>query len=107
MKATDDKRVEFGKIVDTKVVHSIDYGDLEMFLGGLFCCQMEMLESPNDMTHTTSIDEGCVCNPDELEEIEIEFEKGHFEYWRLHQVFEWLYHYDYIPAGNYNIDVSW
>jgi len=107
--ATSEQLKNFGKIVDTQITHSIDYSDLERFLGDIFGNNIEMLESPNDTSHTTSIEksfEDKYTSIEDLQEIEDKMNNGNFEYY-LSQVFSWLYKHKFIPEGNYIINVSW
>ncbi len=96
--------------IKTVVTHYIDNSDLEAAIKTITGKQFELLESPNDTSHTVTV---YPTNSDksfsikDFEEIKEKIYAGHAEYYYLNDIFNWLHLEGHIDAGAYVIEVCW
>lgn len=110
MEATNETRKAFGKIVTTKIMHTMDGSDLEDFLSEIFGRRVEIGELSNDTTVTSDISksfEEKYTSESDLKEVEDKMKSGYLEGYYMSNVLSWLYAKGYIPEGNYAISFSW
>ena len=106
MKATKETKEEFKELLEERTTFHIGYVELENFLSKIFGSTIQILEIINDTTREASVLD--IPDEDDIKEIDYMLRNySTFEYWRIHQVFEWLVYNGYLDKGYYFVDFWW
>ena len=106
MRATEKTREEFKELLDERKTFHIGYIELERFLSKIFKQDVQIIDCINDSVREASVLD--MPKEEDVKEIEMLIRRDNaFEYWRIHQVFEWLVYNGYIDKGYYFVDFWW
>lgn len=102
----EEAKVEIKALLEERTTFHIGYVELENFLSKIFGRTIQILEIINDTTREASVLD--MPDEDDIKEIDYMLKNyGTFEYWRIHQVFEWLVYNGYLNKGDYFVDFWW